>query len=235
MPKLRYLRIGFDAPIYPSEIPYFRSAVIEKTERQSSLFHNHKSDTEVIYRYPLIQYKSLYKKASIVCLESGTDDIHYLLQQRSLDFRIGSRQTEFAIEHIDLHYHQVQTWDTTFGYGIVDWLALNQTTHRRYRELAPDPAAQLDLLTSILRGNILAFAKGINWWVEDKIQVEITELRRVKTLPLGKHGQHVLTFSLRFRTNVSLPDFVGLGKRVSVGFGVVKRVYDKRQNQFNAI
>ena len=68
MPKVRYLKVTFANHILAREVRCFRSGVIEATERQSSLFHNHKADSSSIYRYPLIQYKSLYKKASIICL-----------------------------------------------------------------------------------------------------------------------------------------------------------------------
>lgn len=100
MSKIRYLKVTFANHILARETPCFRSAVIEATQRQSSLFHNHKNGNGSIYRYPLIQYKPLYKKASIICLNEGTDDIHYLFQRRDLDLRIGSRQETFEIEDI---------------------------------------------------------------------------------------------------------------------------------------
>ena len=55
--KTSYLQLVFDTPLQSYEIPKFRAAVIEKTKRQSDLFHNHTEDAGVIYRYPLIQYK----------------------------------------------------------------------------------------------------------------------------------------------------------------------------------
>lgn len=33
-----------------------------------------------------------------------------------------------------------------------------------------------------------------------------------------------LTFSLNFTTNLSIPNYIGLGKGVSIGFGIVKRL-----------
>ncbi len=221
MPKVRYLKVRFAQCIFPYDIPKFRAAVIEKTERIASLFHNHKNDQEVIYRYPLIQYKVTHRKASIICLDAGTDDIHHLLQHRDMNLRIGDRTETFEVEDIDLHYHQVQTWDSTFDYSLLNWLALNKKHYERWMELEGDDAAQIDLLRSILLGNILAFAKGIDWYVEDRIQVEITRIKSIK--PLTFKRRELLAFNLNFRTNVSLPDYVGLGKGSSVGFGVVKR------------
>ena len=228
MPKLRYLCIRFSNNIFPYEIPFFRSAVIEKTERLASLFHNHKNDTEVIYRYPLIQYKVTHKKASIICLESGTDDIHHLLQHRDMELRIGKQSHTFEVEDIDLHYHQVQTWETEFEYNILNWLALNQKHHLRWQELADDKTAQIDFLESILRGNILSFAKGINWWVADQINVKITRIKEMKLLNYKR--KDLLALSLNFKSNVSLPNYLGLGKGASVGFGVVKQIGKNKNN-----
>lgn len=227
MPKIRYLKVRFAQNIFPYDIPKFRAAVIEKTDRIASLFHNHKSDTEVLYRYPLIQYKVTQKKASIICLNAGTDDIHHLLQHRDMDLRIGDRTETFEVEQVDLHYHQVQCWNTLFEYSLLNWIALNQKSYKRYQELEGDEAAQIDLLTSNLKGNILSFAKGIDWWIEEQVQVEITKIKDIKHLPIHKNHKEVLAFTLNFKTNVSLPDFVGLGKRSSVGFGIVKRIHSR--------
>lgn len=220
MPKIRYLKIRFDQPIFPYDIPRFRAAVIEKTQRASDRFHNHKGDEEYLYRYPLIQYKVTEKKASIVCLEEATDDIHHLLQQRDLDLRVGDRSASYTIEHIDLHYHEVQTWEREFQYSLLNWQALNQKFYLRYQELEDDGPAQIELLESILRGHILAFATGINWQVEARITAKITQVKEIK--PLTFKGRDILAFTLQFKTNVSLPNYIGLGKGSSVGFGVVR-------------
>lgn len=82
----RFLQIVFDQPVQSYEIPYFRAAVIEKTKRESTLFHNHVDNDSFIYRYPLIQYKVKDRKPCLVCLNEATDDIHYLLREKNFDF-----------------------------------------------------------------------------------------------------------------------------------------------------
>ncbi|RMG80005.1 MAG: hypothetical protein D6714_15425 [Bacteroidetes bacterium] len=225
MPEVRYLKIQFGQNLFPYEVPKFRGAVIEKIQRVSDLFHNHQGDNKFIYRYPLVQYKVSNKKAGIVCLNDGTDDIHYLLQVPDLTLRIGAETRDFVIEDVDLRYHHVQVCQTELEYSILNWQALNQKSYARYRELEDDQSAQIDLLESNLRGHILAFAKGIGWWVEQPIYVRISSLKNIKLLPYKK--QRILTFSLHFKTNVSLPDYIGLGKGASVGFGVLRRVKER--------
>ncbi|HMQ84002.1 MAG TPA: CRISPR-associated endonuclease Cas6 [Saprospiraceae bacterium] len=225
MPKIRYLKVQFANPIFPAEIPYFRAAVIEATQRESSLFHNHTDDKGVIYRYPLIQYKVTERKASIICIEQGTDDIHYLFQQRDLKLRIGEREESFTIEDIHLQYFNIQLWQSRLHYALKDWQALNQENYQRYLGLLTE-VERLQMLEGLLRGNLLALATGIGWQVPAPIEVGITRLKEERRLRYK--GQPVLCFSLNFHTNVSLPEYVGLGKGVSVGFGGVRRMGEER-------
>jgi len=100
MNKIRYLHIIFSEPIQSYDIPKFRAAVIEKTKRESTLFHNHIDDNAFIYRYPLIQYKVTDKKASMVCLaEMKTDRAKILSKMDNLDKL--NRQLQWAIERED--------------------------------------------------------------------------------------------------------------------------------------
>lgn len=221
MPKVRYLKIRFRNPLLPLELPRFRAAVIEATGRQSSLFHNHAAEEGYVYRYPLIQYKVTYRKASLVCLGPGTDDIHYLLQNRQLDLRIGERQELFEIEDIQLRYHQVQLWQARFHYALKDWMALNQENYKKYLQLESE-VERLQFLENLLKANLLSFAGGLDWFVEEPVQARITQLKGSRWLPFK--GRKVLCFTLNFSTNMSLPDYVGLGKGVSVGFGGVKLI-----------
>lgn len=218
MPKIRYLKVRFANEIHPTEVPYFRAAVIEATERQSSLFHNHTPDSGVIYRYPLIQYKLTQRKASVICIEQGTDDIHFLFQQRELLLRIGDRTEPFAIDDIHLQYFNIQLWNHRFHYHLRDWQALNQDNYKRYQALESE-VERLQLLERMLTGHILSLAKGIGWQVDAPITVAIT--RRHDERWLSYKNQKTLCFNLDFTANVSLPDGIGLGKGGSVGFGVV--------------
>lgn len=225
MPKVRYLKVTFANPILAREAPCFRASVIEATARQSALFHNHTPDSGSIYRYPLIQYKPLFKKASIICLNEGTDDIHYLFQRRDLSLRIGDRQETFQIEDIHLNYFNVQCWQGQLEYALKDWQALNQDNYQRFQALGTE-IERLQFLEKLLLGNILAFAKGIGWCPEGALQVQISRLKGSRWLPYK--GRKVLCFSLNFRCNASFPNFIGLGKGVSVGFGSLLEIRDKK-------
>jgi hypothetical protein len=220
--SIRYLSVQFDQKIGQDELRFFRSAVIEKTERKSDLFHNHQqTGKKVIYRYPLIQYKLLtQQKAGIICLENGTDDIHQLFQVRNLDLRIGKKQQTFKVEDMQLRYHDLCLLDTPKTYQITNYLPFNQQRYARWQEFTEQPAERLKLLADTLRGNLLACAKGLDWWIDGRVTVNISEVNEPR--PVRFKAQKLLAFNLSFSTNVSLPDWIGLGKGVSTGFGVVE-------------
>ncbi|TXF87993.1 hypothetical protein FUA23_16670 [Neolewinella aurantiaca] len=222
MKPIRYLSVQFDKRIHPDEVRFFRSAVIEKTERKSDLFHNHKdNDTKVIYRYPLIQYKLLEEgHAGIVCLEDGTNDIHQLFQAQNLDLRIGRKQQTFKVMDMQLRYCDVSLTASPIEYRISNYLPFNQQRYTRWQSLEGQDEVRAELLTATLRGNILAFAKGINWWVDGKVHVSLEKLSLPRIVRFK--GQQLLAFDLNFSTNVNLPTWIGLGKGVSIGHGIVE-------------
>ena len=221
MPKLRYLRVGFDTELNFKDIKRFRAAVIEKTERVSTLFHNHLSGSAVIYRYPLIQYKIIKNKAAIICLETGTDDIHHLLKHRDLDLRIGNKIQSFQIGEVLLNYFNTSIVDNSITYNLDHWIPLNQKHFEVWKKHKDDKLKQIKLLESILLGNILSFAKGINWFIEEKVVVDILKVNQLDTVDFKQHKQ--LSISLIFKSNILIPDFIGLGKGSSIGFGMVEK------------
>jgi len=224
MPDIRYLKIVFANELSPDEIPFFRAAIIEKTERSSPYFHNHQGESSFHYRYPLIQYKSLHKKAGILCLGEAIESIHSLFQQQDMTLRVGNRTEPFHIERLDLDQVKVDLTEQPRRYFLKDWQALNQENYRKYAAL-PDQSTRLAFLEKILTGHLLAFAEGIDWRIPHPIKPQITELQH-----LGRRkfkAQQIETFSLRFEVNLNLPSFIGLGKGSSLGFGVVRKVRRK--------
>lgn len=223
MPEVRYLNIRFDKNIFPYEIHRFRAAVVEHTRREAPLFHNHTEEGKSVYQYPLIQYKVTFRKASIICLNEGADAIHHIFSQPSLELQVGQSCQHYQIENLEARKYEVRTWEQSFTYSLLNWLALNQKNHDYWLEANDDSGKQAKLLESTLTGNILAFAKGIHWSVREPVTTRIINLKQIKPLPFK--GRDMLAFTLNFQTNVSLPNYIGLGKGASIGFGVVKRIW----------
>jgi len=88
---------------------------------------------------------------------------------------------------------------------------------------------RLQFLEKVLVGNLRAFGTGVAWDVQGQLQANITRMKGERWLPYK--GQKVLCFSLNFRCNASLPNFVGLGKGGSLGFGTLLGVGNNSYNK----
>lgn len=230
MNKTRYLKIQFDKQFQAFDIPKLRAAIIEKTKRVSDLFHNHLGDNQFIYRYPLIQYKIVDKKPNILCLAKATDDIHYLLKEKDYRFNINGKKYDFEIEDVRLKYVSIQTWDTDFRYNIHNYLALNQDNYKIYKE-KETLLEKVSFLEEMLTVHLRTFAEEMNAHLPHPISAKILNINSEKFIEY-KENFH-LTFSINFKTNLFIPNYVGIGKGTSVGFGIVKKLGDhERRNRY---
>ena len=220
MKRIRYLTIRFDTDLYEYELPAFRGAVAELAGRDHPLFHNHLGSDQFLYRYPVIQYKRIGSNPAIVCLEEGVDEIHHLFSNASWDVRIGDRPVQLRIKDMRLNQFTMQAWEHRFPFRIHNWLALNQKNYELYQEIS-GLADRVAFLERVLTGNILSMAKGLDWRIDRDVMVRIEDLSPIRWLRFK--DQLLAGFDAHFSTNVFLPDFIGLGKGVSTGFGVVTR------------
>lgn len=216
--NIRLLTVNFDLELDNSNIPRFRGAVIKTTKEKNDLFHNH-SDKGAIYRYPLIQYKRLNGKAALLCIEDGIEGIQDFFSETNWYLDIGSGLKPIKVENLRVRQYRIGVWEKIFSYTISRWLPLNQENYKKYHQLE-DFGSKIIFLEKILLANILSFLQGIDLYVENKIEVKIRHILNQR-LELYK-GQDMQSFNLRFESNLSLPNFIGLGKGSSSGFGIIR-------------
>ena len=219
--KIRILRVQFNGDLAGHEIPAFRGAIVDKVGNDNILFHNHLGKDVVSYKYPLIQYKNINGSPAIICVEHGVDEIHKFFQNEDWSLKISERVLDMSIDSLSLNKFTMQVWDRMWKYRIKNWVALNKDNYTKYTEIK-DEKEKLQMLENILKANILSFAKGINWTVSKPIKIVITSPIDVR--PVKVKGNKLIAFNLRFETNVFIPNFIGLGKGVSRGYGVVSQV-----------
>lgn len=221
MNKTKILTIRFENEIRREEIACFRGAIINAMENADVLFHNHTDDDGLRYAYPLIQYKRINQKAAIVCLGEGTEAIGEFFADSNFDVVLGDREVHLTIDHIDASQCLVQCWDELFSYHLRRWLPFNKQNYENFQQLE-GIADKCVFLERLLVGNILSFAKGLGIRLEQEVVCKITQLSEPMTIV--HKGVRLMGFDVEFSTNVSLPDYIGLGKGVSVGKGMVKKM-----------
>ena len=217
-PKIKYLTLKFNNKIAHHELPLLRGAINESLQDKSSvLFHNHEGDG-FRYAYPLIQYKCINQQASLVCINEGTEAVGLLLMQGNFVCRLGENEVELEIDAVKAGQALLQTWDSAFAYHLRKWLPLNQDNYEEFQQLE-GIAEKCSFLERILIGNILSMGKGLGVHFEKEITCKITQLSEPRLMKLK--GIKMMAFDVEFKSNVSLPDYFGLGKGASLGFGMV--------------
>ncbi|RZS97148.1 CRISPR-associated endonuclease Cas6 [Cecembia calidifontis] len=225
MPKIKVLKIVFDTELKDYEIPAFRGAIIDLVGREHVIFHNHLSDDRFHYKYPVIQYKRDGKRASLVCIKEGVEEIHAFFHKNEGVIRIGSDFKSLYVDQVKLNSYQLEILDNPLSYSIYKWLPINSANFPKFIALE-SLAEQLGFLEKTMIGNILSMAKGLDWQIDKTVTVNITRINRQYWTKLK--GQKVLSFDLEFKTNVFLPYDIGLGKSSSLGYGTIGKVITKK-------
>jgi hypothetical protein len=187
------------------------------------LFHHHKDDGSLRYQYPLIQYKIIDNNPVIIALQKGCK----IVSDNFLDveiLRLGGKIYNFPTGKLTVEeiYLEVKKDYEMFPYSynfISPWMALNQKNYKVYTEDLESQKEKNKFLAKIITGNILAFAKGVDWWVENKIVV----MPDLNEIMVNFKGNKMLAFKGKFYSNVCLPDYIGLGKSSSRGFGTIEK------------
>ena len=222
MKELRVLTVTFDTPIDREEIGVFRGALINKVGIEHEWFHNHNNDAnsthQYHYRYPLIQYKRVRNKPMLVFLDECIEEAQKLFSQADWTLDLKGKPYDVKIEDLRVHQFNVQVWEHTFKYSIRNWLPITQKNMTEFSNITR-LSERITYLERKLANHLVAFAKGIGHRWEKRIEVHILNIKYESIVHLK--GNKLKAFTLDFETNLFVPNYVGLGKSVSRGFGVV--------------
>ncbi len=206
----------------PSQIHKFRG-FIGRLFADYDVVHNHDIATgKPIYRYPLIQFKLLNRSPAIIAISdravSAFAAIFMTLENIVID------ETEIPVYEKDLKIEDVE-----FGYSsemfvyefLSPWIGLNQKNYVKYCK-AKDKDERDLMLKKALIGNILSMSKYLDCWLtkDQQIKAEV----QVKESEVSLKGESLIGFKGIFKSNFVVPDYLGLGKSVSRGFGIVKQI-----------
>ncbi|MEJ6950734.1 CRISPR-associated endonuclease Cas6 [Natronospora cellulosivora (SeqCode)] len=189
------------------------------------LFHNHYDDGSLRYAYPLIQYKIINKKPYILGINKGGDLIaeHFLSIEKLI---LGNKEYISPGGKLAVN-NEIVKINNDYGMPIykysfiTPWLGLSQENYKAYKEeyINASQKEKMDFLKTIITGNILSFASGIGWWIEEDVNV----VPSLSNINVKFKGEDMIGFTGYFFSNVYLPEHLGLGKSTSRGFGTIVR------------
>lgn len=185
------------------------------------MFHNHKKDGTLIYRYPLIQCKVINKKLNILAIDKAIEIFSNIFFQTN-QVEINNQIIELKEKELKIKEFELGITEEMISYEFITaWLGLNQNNFEIYKKANQEETQEI--LKKCLVGNILAMChknNGLDYEIKEKLKVEIN-LFPIKTI---LKGNYFVGFRGKFKVNFFIPEFLGLGKEVSRGFGVVKRI-----------
>jgi len=106
---------------------------------------------------------------------------------------------------------------------LTPWLALNEKNYAKYLKLKIWKEKK-EFLAKILIGNIISMSKSLDYTVAAPIKADMQNIREVKT---SLKGLPMIGFLGNFSVNFEIPDYFGLGKSVSRGFGTIEKLSKK--------
>lgn len=220
MNKLRTFVIQYANEIDTMAIPFFRGAAIASLDKKNVLFHNHNGD-KLRYAYPLIQYKRIHGKAAVIGIGQGVDVVTQLFSIQDFNYQIGHQNVEMKIDTVNTYDNEISLTDSaTRQYRLRNWLPLNSENYAKYQN-TESMIERIAILERVLKGNILSFLKGIDIHLEEQIELHITDI--TSQHPLIYKKVRLMAFDIEFKANITLPQYIGIGKSASVGFGVLTK------------
>ncbi len=187
-------------------------------QEHSPLLHNHLEGTDKYrYAYPLVQYKVVEKRPMLVGFNEGA--------QLLVELFLKIDQLELEGLTIPVHQKNIQSKKLTAGYADdlfeyefkTLWMALNQDNYTQWKNL--NQQNRKDFLKPLLVNHIIAALRGVDCGPpkEKRLMCALqTEERRTN------FKNNIMTaFTGSFTINADLPDYMGIGKSVSRGFGTI--------------
>lgn len=183
------------------------------------LLHQHNGDG-FIYKYPLVQYKMINNVPLILGAKEGANVLENIYNKYH-SIRLNSHIYEIVEKVINVKEEEFGIWAKNSSYSfLTPWLALNEENHKRYLQLVSWQVKK-EFLAKILVGNIISMSKGLGYTVPEPIKANILKIQEVSA---SLKGTPMLGFLGTFSVNFEIPDYFGIGKSVSRGFGTVKRI-----------
>lgn len=185
--------------------------------KEYNLLHNHYGD-DFLFIYPKVQYKFVNQKICILGINEGGDILKIIsenLDYLDLDKRyfvtekiIYEKKFDIKPSNEEKHYKFISPW-----------IALNKFNYKKYKHSYNWKEKKI-LLNKILIGNILSLSKGLGIVVNKKLYAKSylnENFINYKSIKMN-------AFSGEFKINYDLPDYIGIGKGVSHGFGCIKKI-----------
>jgi hypothetical protein len=214
MRKIQYLHICFENRLSIEELAVLVDLIAHRMQTKSILFI---PDTN---KYSLIQYKLIKNRLSMVCLDEGSNDVGYLLQSGDLQFNIAEKKITLSIEDFKIHYFILQSWNTLFDYRISNWIPFeNMEAYIPFTQMDKHEK-RIELLLEILSKDLTSLYQDLGCEIDSSPEIDLTSPIKI----CFSENMNPAGFSFNFTSNLSIPQYAGLGMNAMLGYGTINRI-----------
>jgi hypothetical protein len=206
-------------PVNPLQFPIDEVRSILNKELAAYSLLTRDADSDAIHRYQAVQCKYLKHDLIVIGISQGAGLLRQLTEGRDTMFSDRNSCTvtvrDSAIKNEEFGVTDlVQTYEF-----LTPWLALNQQNAKKFYDLKGKPERDA-FMQKLLLGHLTALAKSLDYKPPSPITCEPkVRFRRDRI-----DHENVMVFLGKFRTNLQIPDFLGIGQSVSRGFGTIRHI-----------
>lgn len=225
--KVKTILITFNnLVILKNQISDFRSFLNKQLDYQADILHNHTDDGE-IYRYPLVQFRSVAGKAVLFGIGEGVGFIKKLIVSDMLpaEFRADIKMEETETE--------IGMSEKPITYSLNHYLPLNTDNYESWKK-QDDLIQRTTLLQKVTVGHLLNFCTEMGFKIPNKsLTVKLKRVDTLESVKLKASGNEMqfLCFNVTFEANLTLPTNISLGKGKSKGYGVLEILTNNTEKQ----
>lgn len=246
--------ITFDLPIIPHLLRKLRGAIIESVmqhkavfeaaEIPTQVFHNHtepklelagdiedlpeqEETNDRTWDYPKVQYKVRHKKAEIMGIGQGAQAVQLWVSLVGDTITVNGQKISLTVRSHTHSQWKPELQEKPTLYRLNKWLPLSAKNYDKWQN-TPKLADKVKILDNILWGHISHLMQGL------KIELDKTKLELyTSTIDMQTYKAcyniKKLALDITFYTNLNLPEEIGLGQGVTIGFGKVQSI--KKRNR----
>jgi len=163
-----------------------------------------------------VQYKTIRGKLFVIGINEYANVV---LQKISGIHEIVLPNTKAAVSSVEITSIKETPTNKICQYEfLTPWIGLNTENYAKFKNI--DDQFKKRFLEDILIGNILSMLKGVGIRIDYQIYIN---LKKYKEVPVRVHEHQFSGFFAQFVSNITLPKYIGIGKSVSKGFGVLEK------------
>lgn len=171
-----------------------------------------------IHRYPVLQCKQIKTDLIVTGISQGAGCLCQLARDKTM---LGTSESTCRITARDpaIRSEPFGVADTSITYEfLTPWLALNQQHAKKFYDLNGKPERDA-FMQKLLTAQLTTLAKSIEYGITVPVSCEAkVRFRRDRI-----DRENVMVFLGKFRTNLHIPDYLGIGLSISQGYGTIKR------------